>query len=326
MRLMTSTHQSILATKKGVEMIKHVSASSLSCFQQCEAKWWYQYHQGWRVKKKGKGLLTGLAMHEAQELFLKGDNLDAAIDSVEQDAISEGWDEDPLFLPKVRAYIKGYYKAWSGNQPQWFTDSEMIDLEGWFTYVPDEQAKSLFPFVGKIDGVYLDEANDRVIVLEHKNVSSKDATDLSSSFWRGLSMDTQLAIYADYFTKRYDKPVWVYYDVTITSPNSRIKSIWDGEKGKKVRRPETLEEFEERLTIDYVENGKDKYIRQLIPILDHNRERRMNELIQVANRMIGSPPIRNISSCKNFGGCEYLEVCLGNERLEESQKFYNTHK
>ena len=312
--------------------LQHLSASSLSCYQQCEAKFSYQYLQGYRLLKKSKGLITGLAMHTAQELFLKGDSLETALDSVEQDALSNGWDEDPIFLPKIRAYIKGYYAAWSSNGPEWFTQAELLETEGWFSYTP---RKSCIPFVGRIDGVYMDTMNDRVVVMEHKNVSSKDATDFSSSFWRILSMDTQLSIYADYFTKKYSMPVWVYYDVTITSPNSRIKSIWDGEKGKKARRPETLEEFEERLTIDYVENWQTKYVRKLIPILDHNRERRMNELIQLSNRIglsingnlyLYKEPVRNTSSCSNYSGCEYFDVCLGNEKIEESQKFYNMHE
>jgi len=308
-------------------MVKHLSASSINCFQQCEAKWWYQYKQGYRVKKKGKGLLTGLAMHEAQELFLKGDSLDAAIDSVEQEALSNGWDEDPLFLPKVRSYIKGYYKQWQTNQPEWFVNSELIETEGWFNYVPDISfCMSKLPYVGKIDGVYMDKENDRIVVMEHKNVSSKDATDLSSTFWRSLCMDTQLAIYTDYYTKRFRKPVWVYYDVVITSPNTKPKSVWDGEKGKKKHRKETLEEFEERLTIDYTENSQDKYIRQLIPMLDHNWEKRMLEVIQIGNRVEGSPPIRNTNSCKNYGGCEYFEVCVGGERVEDNPRFYNTNE
>ena len=292
------------------------SASAISSFESCEQKAYYEYDEGWESKNISNGLKTGIIMHDAQEMYLRGHNETAVINSIEEDVKSRGWDEDELFLPKIRSYIKGYYERWEAEDADAFTDGkyEVLSVEEDFSFKFEDTVGNYCTFVGRMDAVLLDKETDCIILMEHKNVSSRDCQDPSSVFWQSLVMNNQLTIYATYLEKKYDKPVYIWYDVMLTTPQSKPKLI------KKVR--ETIEEFEERITNTYKDREENKYIRKKVHVLSGPRQSRMNEILEIAKRAqslsyIGNP-IRNTQSCRNYGGCKFFNVCIGVEHIHES--------
>ena len=291
------------------------SASAITSAETCEVKAYNEYEEGWQLKKISNGLKTGLMMHDAQEMYIKGDNESAVINSIEEEVKSLGWDEDELFLPKLRAYIKGYYERWEVEDADTFSQKkyELISTEEDFEFT-----SSHITFVGRMDAVLLDKENDHIILMEHKNVSPMSrCKDMTSFFWRSLVFNNQLNIYATYLQAKYKKPVYVWYDVMETSPGTKPKLV------KKQR--ETLEEFEERLTAIYKDREQNKYIRKLIPILENLRRERMIEILDLAKAAqrygyIGEPT-KNRQSCDKYGGCPFFESCLNLEVLHESPRF-----
>tara|TARA_R100000951_G_scaffold76179_3_gene64275 strand:+ start:1856 stop:2749 length:894 start_codon:yes stop_codon:yes gene_type:complete len=280
-------------------------------------KAYYEYEEGWETKTTSNGLKVGLMMHDAQEMYLQGHNSVAVINSVEEEVKSKGWDEDPLFLPKLRAYIKGYYESWEVKDADALTGGklEVLSIEEDFELKIDSSV-----FVGRMDAVLLDKERDCIILMEHKNVSSKDCQDPASIFWQSLIMNNQLTIYSTYLRETYDKPVYVWYDVALTSPATRPKII-----NRKTKERESIEDFEDRITQVYMDKEENKYIRKMIPVLDGPRVQRMNEILSIAGNAgrvsyLGNPR-RNTQSCRNYGGCAFFQSCIGIERLHESQRF-----
>jgi len=298
------------------------SASAISTIEQCEMKAYYEYEEGWELKTISNGLKTGLMMHDAQEMYLHGHNCSAVLDSIEQEVKSRSWHEDPLFLPKLRSYIKGYYQAWESKDADAFTRGkyEILSIEEDFMFRVDAGSMTAVDFVGRTDAVLLDKENDYIVLMEHKNVSSKDCQDPSSIFWQSLSMNNQLTIYATYLEQKYNKPVYVWYDVVLTSPQTKPKII-----DRKTKERESSEEFEKRITEIYMDEKENRYIRKLIPILDGSRIQRMDEIMSIAYTSnsvayIGNAK-RNTQSCRNYGGCAFLSACIGSEQIHENPKF-----
>tara|TARA_R100001594_G_scaffold150285_2_gene210868 strand:+ start:1250 stop:2236 length:987 start_codon:yes stop_codon:yes gene_type:complete len=297
------------------------SASAISTVEQCEMKAHYEYSEGFELKTLSNGLKTGLMMHDAQEMYLRGHNCSAVINSIEQEVKSRSWDEDLLFLPKLRAYIKGYYEAWEAQDADAFTRGryEVLSIEEDFELrYGGGSLESIF--VGRMDAVLLDKERDCIVLMEHKNVSSRDCQDPTSIFWQSLIMNNQLTIYSTYLKEKYNKPIYVWYDVVLTSPATKPKIV-----NRKTKERESNEEFEERITNVYMDKEENKYIRKMIPVLDGPREQRMQEIIGIAYMAskvdyIGNAK-RNTQSCRNYGGCAFFQSCIGIENPYESLRF-----
>mgnify|MGYP003630222072 FL=1 len=304
------------------------SASAISTIEQCEMKAHYEYERGYETKTISNGLKTGIMMHEAQEMYLNGHNCSAVINSVEEEVKAKGWDEDDLLLPKLRAYIKGYYNAWEVKDTDSICDGklELLSTEESFMFEAKEIRNSVNSFVGQMDAVFMDHEKDCIVLMEHKNVSGKDCQDPASIFWQSLIMNNQLTIYTTYLEQKYNKPVYVWYDVVLTSPMMKPKII-----DRKTKERESIEQFEERITEVYMEEGLchsyhgNRYIRKMIPTMSGIREQRMREIAVLAERGTRfyhvEQPTRNTQSCRNYGGCPFFQACVGNERLEESSSF-----
>ena len=312
-----------------------VSASAITPIETCEAKAYLEYEEGWEKVSKSGGLKTGLLMHDGQEMYLNGHNESAVINSLEQEAKDSGYDEDELFLPKLRAYIKGYYERWETEDAETISNgatefSNKYDLEG--TEVAFNFELDGITFSGRIDAVLYDREDDCMIMMEHKNlsplsVSSKDLEDSTSLFWKSLVLNNQVTIYTTFLAMQYKRPVKLWYDVVQTSPATKPK-MKPGKTVNKVKQPgerETLDEFEERLTNQYRDQDKPKYMRKMIPILEDKRKERMQEILSIASKAQGmaylANPIRNTTSCKDYGGCAFFSVCIGDENIYDNPKF-----
>jgi len=316
MKLMPDTRRKLRMSRTCIDE-NVFSASAISTIEQCEMKAHYEYSEGWELKATSNGLKTGLMMHDAQEMYLQGHNCSAVINSIEEEVKAQSWHEDLLFLPKLRAYIKGYYEAWEVSDADAFTNKrfEVLSIEEDFKLKRESTT-----FVGRMDAVLLDKERDCIVLMEHKNVSSKDCQDPASIFWQSLIMNNQLTIYSAYLKEKYNKPVYIWYDVVLTSPATKPKIV-----NRKTKERETIEEFEDRITQVYMDKEENKYIRKMIPVLDGPRDRRMEEILSIADKAnaaayLGNPK-RNTQSCRNYGGCAFFQSCIGIENIYESPRF-----
>ena len=306
------------------------SATSLSTAQQCEQLYYWKYDRLREEPTNGGGLRTGLVMHVGQESYMRGHNLRAAINAMEDDAAEHGFDDEPLFNIKNEAYIRGYYNKWEAADSHLFKEKRysVLGVEEEFEFVFDG-----IKFVGKMDAVMCDNETGEIILWEHKNVSSREAADPTSLYWRLLPMNTQMAIYAQYLIEKYDAPVSVMYDVVITSPKSKPGQISKGIRRRKDETPEefaqrkldnteTLPQFASRLTDTYLNDAEGRFIRQLVPLMNDAVETRMFELSSLSRRLDEMDvPTRNPGRCSSYGGCAFVNACLGLEDPECSSKF-----
>ena len=310
-----------------------MSATSLTTAQQCEQLYYWQYVRKLREVAKSQGLSTGPIMHVGQESYMRGHTLEKALEAMEGEAAEEGYDEDPLFNVRNRAYIKGYYAQWEDADIQLFAEKRYtilgIEEEFAFDYVVDGIGTR---FVGKMDAVMRDNVTGEIVLWEHKNVSNKDASDPSSLYYRLLPMNNQIAIYVSYLEQKYNAPVSVMYDVVVTSPRTKPGQIKKGIKRRKDETPdefavrkaanlETIPQCAERIEQLYLDDGA-RFMRQKIPVMNNQIESRMNELVQVAIRVdTMDMPIRNTHRCSSYGGCAFVNSCLGIEDPAASPRF-----
>lgn len=309
---------------------EYQSATSLATAQQCEQLYYWKYDMLLEEVEKGNGLKTGLIMHVGQEAYMRGHNLRAAINAMEDDAAEYGYDKDPLFNIKNEAYIRGYYNKWEDSDDELFRAEkyDVLGIEKEFEFV-FEGVK----YVGKMDAVMRDNETGEIILWEHKNVSSKEAADPTSLYWRLLPMNTQMAIYAKYLIEEYSSPVSVMYDVVITSPKSRPGQISKGIRRRKdethnefaqrkLDNTETLPQFASRLTDTYLNEAEGRFIRQLMPLMNDAVDTRMFELSNLSHRLDEMDvPTRNPGRCSSYGGCAFVNACLGLEDPTCSSKF-----
>ena len=310
-----------------------MSATSLTTAQQCEQLYYWQYVKNLRETSTSQGLSTGTIMHVGQESYMRGHNLRAAINAMEEDAAEYGYDKDPLFNVRNRAYIKGYYNRWEDSDAELFQAEKYdvlgIEEEFAFDYVVNGIGAR---FIGKMDAVMRDNATGEIILWEHKNVSNKDASDPSSLYYRLLPMNNQIAIYVSYLQQKFNAPVSVMYDVVVTSPRTKPGQVKRGIKRRKDETPdefaerkaanmETIPQFAERIEQLYLDDSA-RFMRQKIPVMNNQIESRMNELIEVATRIDSMDmPIRNTHRCSSYGGCAFVNSCLGIEDPAASSRF-----
>ena len=316
-----------------LEILREHSASGINKFQECTQLYHYEYVDGFETVNKSTAMIGGTALHVGQEAYWTGKSLEESIQAIEEEVKTNGWHEDPTFLPKIRAYIRGYYNKWRALDDAEEGRYHVIGVEEAFSYPSGVNGALL---AGRIDGVLYDSKDNVTLILEHKGTSSKLAQEPSSAYWDKLQMDTQLYLYADYLTKEYNRPVQGLWDVTITSPKSHPSGKKKIAKRKvetpedfALRKSENMEniaEFEARLTATFMEDST-RYIRRRIPILDHRLERKMAEIRLVVQSMQNDfTPIRNTNACSSYGGCPYMDVCLGYAELKDSPRFQKRKK
>jgi hypothetical protein len=309
---------------------EYQSATSLTTAQQCEQLYYWKYDKLLEESSIGNGLKTGLIMHVGQESYMRGHSLRAAINAMEDDASEHGFDDDPLFNIKNEAYIRGYYNRWEAEDAKRFKNKSLsvLGIEKEFEYIFDG-----IKFVGKMDALMQDNDTGEIILWEHKNVSSKEASDPTSLYWRLLPMNTQMAIYAQYLIQEYKAPVSVMYDVVVTSPKTKPGQISKGIRRRKdetakefaqrkLDNTETLPQFASRLTDLYLNDTEGRFIRQIVPLMNDAVETRMVELSSLSRRLDEMDvPTRNPGRCSSYGGCAFVNACLGLEDPTCSSKF-----
>lgn len=255
---------------------------------------------------------------------------------------------DPFMAAKLRVLLEGYDARWGAE----FSSTPVMGVEQEFRTPivnPETGASSrTFELGGKID-VLLERA-----FMEHKTTSEE--IGFGSVYWRTLMIDSQVSTYyagAKALGQDVERCV---YDV-VKKPELRPKQVpciddhgqkivFD-EEGKRVKtkdgkkwretadaalgyrlwtRPETVEEFEARLTDDVASNPDKYYQRGEVVRLEAEERDYLLDTWQLTQVMrederLGRHP-RNADACKRFGRmCEFFDVCTGVAQLDDASRF-----
>ena len=300
----------------------------------CPRKHYYAYEIGLRRIQPDAPLRIGSAAHLG--LYLEG------VGGSREDAIVAGTvgmvADMPYEAEAVGRMLMGYWWRWSE------VEEEIVLSERAFT-LPIE-GEDYWLYAGRIDKAVI-TADGRRVLREHKTTSLGLEPD--SSYWPRLRIDGQASLYVDgaavhgfeTATVEYDvlhKPALVPGSVPILDADG-LKVVLDA-SGERVMtkqgkprqtasaadgyvlqtRPETAEEYGERITADIVARPDFYYARhevvRLEPELEESRREFADAIAEIEWRRGRRCWPRNDQACSGMGRCPNFDLCSGGADLD----------
>jgi hypothetical protein len=278
---------------------QHLSHSGIGTLLACRRRWGFRYDERLELIAKPKPLAMGKAFHHGIE---HGDPVAGA--NLLDRATSDQDEYDRLLIDKaiVACAVKAYLDRWGRGDG----DREVgyrIRLRSPYTGAYGRT----FDLLGYADGVT--DHGGYLELHEDKLVGSIDKLKV-----RRVRLDRQVALESYALWRVTGKPV------------RQIRYRFVRKPSIKRRQKETTEAFIARLEADYVERRDDFYteeeqtLRSSDDLLLTEQElwAWAEELRQAkAARMYP----RNTDSCSDYGGCEFLDLCLGDP---DARSLYRT--
>lgn len=323
--------------------------SCMRVFRRCSREYLYTYQQGYRSAVEAEALRFGSLVHTALEAWWLADDdaarLDAAIEAMRPHVADE------FDLVRAGVLMQGYDARWSGER------LDVIAVEAEFRAPlinPETGAASrTYELGGKLDVVVRDRSDGLVKLVEHKTTS--DDIGIGSDYWKRLMIDPQISTYFaggkavghDIAECIYDvikKPGLRPSAVPLTDEHG-CKIVLDA-NGERVRtqkgtwrqtadtalgyvlqtRPETPDEFRERLTAHVAENPERYYQRGKVVRLEAEELDAAHDAWATA-RLIRDAELanrwpRNPDACVRYGRtCGFFDVCTGTASLDDAARF-----
>lgn len=246
-------------------------------------------------------------------------------------------DAEALRFATLRGLLYGYHHWWL--QEEWHP--EAIETEFHLPIVnPDTGRRSrTFEHAGKFDGLISSHEGEQYL-LEHKTCSEELGPD--ASYWKRLTIDTQISAYLLACWVKGQKLNGVLYDV-IRKPEIRPRKLTGAERkelwstqtycgnlvadadAERCRQDtefrETPRMFEARLALDTRTRPDWYFARRTIRRLDQEILTYAAELWQTAEEIRGAMRTgdrrRNDRACMAYGRpCEYLDLCARHDTLD----------
>jgi len=340
--------------------IQLLTNSRRNSFGSCHRKHYFEYELGRRPISDADSLRFGTLAHKGLEAWFLAiwQGVDIAIQEAKAAILATNPSEisDQYQIATALALIEGYSARWGAEE------FEVLAVEQHFEIPlinPDTNGQSrTFRLAGKIDAIV--RVGDRVLILEHKTSGEDIGPD--SRYWTKLAIDGQVSgYYMGAKSLGYDVDGCLY-DV-LRKPSIRpasvpltdeegVKIVLDAEgnrvrtkDGKKWRetgdsaqgyvlqsRPETTEEWYQRLTAD-IAAQPDRYFRRLeVPRLDADLVEYLGDMWAVGREIAEAQQTKrwpkNPRSCDVYSGCPYFEVCAGRESIDNPHVFQtvNIHR
>ena len=299
-----------------------ITASSLNTYTQCPRRYEYSYIKEKVPAAPQAALLVGTAVHIGIEAFWNKLDIHTSLHNVwEFFKESEFWDREAGELERfrIRAYITGYY----AHRQHMLGQYEVVAVEHEWTKVIDGM-----DFAGKIDLVLRDKQG-RLILVDHKTSGSSDVDNPGSTFWRGLSYDTQMILYREALSEIAESsgaPALVYDVVRKTKSKpaqrkriAKKKSETTFEyEARKLANTETPKEYAAKILNTYTTDDT-RYIWREIPITQDEATNKTEEILHIGRQMSADHVVypRFQNSCvSRWGACPYFDVCCGTDSLE----------
>ena len=312
------------------------TASSINAGLQCPKLYKFKYIDGYRAGESTP-MKIGTLVHKGLESYWLGKDLSNALMDMQDVYMEDDWwtsGDGLVAYVKCRAYIHGYYKKYYEKDPlRTFIRSTTVWTEKEFEFTWADVT-----FKGKLDALVIDHKLGTAQVIEHKTTGT--TIEVGGVYFDRLPMDVQCTIYrqaALEILMEDPRTDWdpelpeVHYDVIGTSRAApkqikkiaRRKNETDEELAKrKEENQETIKEFEDRMTEIYEWHDCSKYIRHEVPCTMMQHTNRLTELVEYVKLLENKEflEIRNSTACGSYGGCSFVDVCLGRGRLDDSTK------
>src|SRR3990167_10549869 len=164
--------------------------SALTAFKTCPRKYQIRYEMGISPVRDSEPLIFGRMMHKAVELWLRNGRTLNFLDTFFNEQLKNCVEEkEALVVNKVSALLVGYHRQYASES------FEAVAIEQKFEMPlinPDtKNVSNIFKMAGMMDAIYRDK--DGEIFIKETKTTSDDIEDSSSSYWRQLSIDSQIS-------------------------------------------------------------------------------------------------------------------------------------
>lgn len=308
--------------------LQELTNSMRSKWNSCHRAFKFSYVDLKRPAVKSEALTFGSAFHQFLENWWKCRDLGIALGAVDAKNLPGIYD-----FKTLEALAVGYLKRWGGEDEGKY---ETLDVERRFD-IPlvnptTEGVSRTFKLSGKVDGIIREKETGKILLLEHKTTSQDIGP--GSDYWLKLPIDGQVSGYylgAKQFGYEIENCL---YDV-IRKPTIKPFKATPEEKRKYKKDgtiyadqhefDETVDEWFERLSADIAERPDFYYARIEVARSETDLEDYLYDMWGVAREIADAANSgrysRNPNGCKNFGTCEYFDVCTGCASIDDDNLF-----
>ena len=340
------------------EQLPILSASRLKDARACQRLHKLQYLDGYRPVAEVEVLRFGTLNHGWLEAWWDAahagaDRLEAALAYLSNptDRDSKALEPDPFDRARAEAMAIGYDARWSAEQLQ--VAGVEVEFRAALVNPASGAPSRTWQLGGKIDAI-VSTPDGRTFIVEHKT-SSEDVSP-GSEYWKRLRMDGQVSVYFEGARSLGLKVDGCLYDV-LKKPAQRPSAVPlvdadgvkivlgpDGQRvrtkdGKKFResasaadgyvlqtRPETPEEFRNRLLEAIAENPTGYYARGEVVRHEAEMEEALFDVWQLGKQLreseIAGRHPRNPDACVRYGRtCPFFDACTGTASLDDTSLF-----
>ena len=276
-----------------------LSVSRMNCWNTCQLKHLYAYDYGVRRAMDGDALVFGNAFHKAMEVRAKGADSQQAFEAACA-TIPKDWQGEEstfeFFVAKLQAAVWAYFTVW--------TDDIIAQMEPEIEFTYPIDGSRTFEAAGKIDGIaHLKDG--RIALVEHKT-TSEPIEEADAAYWKRLRLNFQLCRYvkgAKACGKEIETVIYDVFHKPALKPKDAVKEVdengipfvmtkdangndvrcikRDGQPKKSAdtakgefyyTRPETPEEFGQRLRDDMVARPGFYFQRREVTVTDEQLE------------------------------------------------------
>jgi hypothetical protein len=326
--------------------LRVVTNSERTTARRCMREHHLAYDLGYRPIEDKEALRFGSMMHAGLEPRWLGVDIEQAIEIACAKAVDE------FEAARTRVLLRGYHLRWADDDL-----SQVVGVEVEFRAPlinPETGAASrTWQLGGKIDVLF------RNSFMEHKTTSKE--IGVGSVYWRKLTLDPQVSsYYAGGKSLGYDIQECTYdvirkialrpsqvplvddsgYKIVLDANGERVyckverkgvgpkpRETGDAKLGYVLQtRPETVEEYEARITEEVASNPDKYFQRGTVVRLEKEEHEAMQDTWQLTRAMreaevSGSFP-RNPDACERFGSlCPFFAVCTGTASLDDASLY-----
>lgn len=296
----------------------------ITAFKECPRKYYYRHVRDWRREGTATALIFGLSWHEAMDIvyaMAHSDATDSEITDAAHAEFCKTWEEQGLtpwhlidveleneIAPRTPGIAKEMIRNYIKERRDFIRKCTVVDIERPFMVplFPDENIY----YIGRLDKTL--GLNGRIIIVEHKTTTAyKVQGNFRTDYLESWSPNSQVDgyLHAAHLCYQQDKiELWV--DAALVH-----KKIHNGFKYIPVSRLTAMLDVwlsETRHWIDGIQ-------REL---------KNLTAEKQMGVQVMKSFP-KNTSSCSNFAGCSYRDLCkvlVNPEELAEAPLGYVEEK
>ena len=285
--------------------MEEMTQSECMTLSRCEKRYTMRYVEGLVPLNTHPALSMGVAVHEG----LRSASVDEGIKALREMS-------GPVWLPferekqelregHVAAMVGGALNMWSD-----WPDMQEVVFRLQLRNPKTGRASRKHVLSGVWDGAWTD--GDEVILGEWKT-----AGILNEDYILRLDIDFQVSAYLVAASRHFGKPVRKVRYRVIKKPTIKQKKT------------ETLDEYLERLHLDYLERQEHYFYETLVTRTDEQLRGWEEQAWEMHKRVLdlkaGRIPLMNTNSCISRGRCPYFDHCIGAVPKTAFRKLEDTH-